>query len=131
MNQQWCDDFDLASANITNATASRDGDVTSDVDSGDTLDSNDDCSHITDAQLDANAIGLYWDTDDATINLAVTNPYGGTGQKKAFYGVMGATSSGDTDGTTVQNWSAYSTALFANLCIWLMLRDLGSVGAGQ
>ena len=123
MNQNWCDDFDLASANIDNAEASRDGDITGEHErypDGDVLSSNDYTTQITDAQLDSEATSSYVDEDTTTDNLIVRNDLGGSAGRKAFCGIMGSSSSGDTSGTTVQNWTTFmKDNVFYNLCIWI------------
>jgi hypothetical protein len=131
MNQQWCDDFDLAGVSISNECVLRDGDLIKDKwsyvthpdETGDALGVNAYCGHITDAQLDTNAIPIFYDADDATINLFVLNFRGGADQRKAFCGIMGAQFSMDTNGTTVQNWTAWMKDKFDKLCRWVATSD--------
>ena len=131
MNQKWCDAFDLASVSITNETVLRDGDLTKDKWSyvthpdeiGDALGTNAYCGHITDAQLDVNSIPIFYDADDATMNLFVLNFRGGADQRKAFCGIMGARYGGNTDGSTVQNWTAWMKDKFDKLCRWVASSD--------
>ena len=137
MNQEWNSDFNLASANINNAAASFDGDLNADqvkyiAKDGhdiDTLSSNDYCTKMTDAQVDATAEAVFHDEDTDTDNYVVINQESQTGSitynygKKAFCGIMGASSSGQTNGTTVQNWTDAMKMMFDRLCRWVGSSD--------